>query len=179
MKNILLIGFAGTGKSALGRMLAKQLDYSFIDTDEVIEDLCDTKIRDMVRGRNKIRLLSEERLLFSKIAKSDRQVIAYGCPVFCPEVLDIAAKDAFTVLLYSDAKTVFARVRKRGNSVLLGNCDSYETFETYMSERNEVYKNWADTTISMSDDDINIICDRVYNIYRQYNDQCNDRYTDM
>ena len=35
--NIALIGFMGTGKSAVGRILAEQLRFTFVDTDELIE----------------------------------------------------------------------------------------------------------------------------------------------
>ena len=38
MKNIVLIGLPGCGKSTLGKLLAKSLDFSFIDCDEVIEE---------------------------------------------------------------------------------------------------------------------------------------------
>ncbi|WP_152344626.1 shikimate kinase, partial [Mycobacterium tuberculosis] len=34
---IILIGFMGTGKSSLGRKLAAQLEYEFLDTDDLIE----------------------------------------------------------------------------------------------------------------------------------------------
>ncbi len=37
MKNIVLTGFMGTGKTTVGKLLAKLLDYQFVDTDEVIE----------------------------------------------------------------------------------------------------------------------------------------------
>ena len=36
--NLALIGFMGTGKSSVGRMVAAQLHFDFIDTDEVIDD---------------------------------------------------------------------------------------------------------------------------------------------
>ena len=36
--NIILIGFMGSGKSTIGRRLAKLLEYDFIDTDHLIEE---------------------------------------------------------------------------------------------------------------------------------------------
>jgi len=37
INNIALIGFMGTGKSTVGRLIAEQLNFRFIDTDELIE----------------------------------------------------------------------------------------------------------------------------------------------
>ena len=39
MKNIILIGMPGTGKSVVGRALAERLHCSFVDADDLIEDL--------------------------------------------------------------------------------------------------------------------------------------------
>ena len=38
MKNIFLIGMPSSGKSTLGRQLAKRLDFQFVDTDDLIEN---------------------------------------------------------------------------------------------------------------------------------------------
>ena len=38
MKNIILIGMPGSGKSTLGRLLAQQLGYGFYDADQVLEE---------------------------------------------------------------------------------------------------------------------------------------------
>ncbi|UCC90032.1 MAG: dephospho-CoA kinase, partial [Anaerolineales bacterium] len=37
MRNIILTGFMGTGKTTVGKLLAEQLGYEFIDTDELIQ----------------------------------------------------------------------------------------------------------------------------------------------
>ena len=47
MKNIILIGFMGTGKTSAGRLLASRLGYSFVDTDYKIEQLAKLTISEM------------------------------------------------------------------------------------------------------------------------------------
>ncbi len=36
--NIVLVGFMGTGKSKIGKLLAKKLEMKYLDTDEIIEE---------------------------------------------------------------------------------------------------------------------------------------------
>ena len=36
--NLILTGFMGTGKTTVGKLLAQQLNYTFVDTDEVIQE---------------------------------------------------------------------------------------------------------------------------------------------
>jgi len=47
MSNIVLIGFMGTGKSDVGKKVAEQLGFSYLDTDEVIEKTEKKKINDI------------------------------------------------------------------------------------------------------------------------------------
>ena len=51
MNNIILVGMPSCGKSTLGRMLAKELGYDFLDTDEVIIRLNGCPLRDILDAR--------------------------------------------------------------------------------------------------------------------------------
>ena len=49
LENIALIGFMGTGKSTVGRLLAEYLRFAFLDTDELIESRAGKKDQGLMR----------------------------------------------------------------------------------------------------------------------------------
>ena len=53
-KNIVLIGMMGSGKSTIGRMLARKLNLNFIDIDSKIENLENLKIKDIFEKKGEI-----------------------------------------------------------------------------------------------------------------------------
>ncbi|MEY4541346.1 MAG: hypothetical protein RLZZ306_3103, partial [Bacteroidota bacterium] len=65
MKNIFLIGMPSSGKSTLGRQLAKRLDYQFVDTDELIENQEIASVYDIFKYKGE----DYFRLVESKILK--------------------------------------------------------------------------------------------------------------
>lgn len=79
MMRIFLIGFMGSGKSTLGRMLAEQLGVKFIDLDEWIESTAGMKIRDIFtrKGETFFRKLEAVRLR-EVIASEENMVLACG-----------------------------------------------------------------------------------------------------
>jgi shikimate kinase len=77
-KNIFLIGMPSSGKSTLGRQLAKQLGYDFIDLDSKIEIAEGLKIAEIfsLKGEDHFRLIENQQL--KKIQKDSKFVIATG-----------------------------------------------------------------------------------------------------
>jgi shikimate kinase len=75
--NIVLIGMAGAGKSTVGPMLARRLDFSFIDTDELIAASHGQSLQAVLdqQGRERFQAL-EEKILCS--INPQRHVIATG-----------------------------------------------------------------------------------------------------
>jgi shikimate kinase (EC 2.7.1.71) len=54
--NIYLIGMMGSGKSTIGKLLAKELGYRFIDTDDIISQATHQSISDIFVHRRRSRL---------------------------------------------------------------------------------------------------------------------------
>jgi shikimate kinase len=49
--NIILTGFMGSGKTTVGKLLAKQLGYNFVDTDHLIEQRCGMTVQELFKTR--------------------------------------------------------------------------------------------------------------------------------
>jgi len=76
--NIVLIGFMGTGKTAVGRRLAALLNKSFYDSDQEVENVTGMSIPQLFSRYGEIRFRSEENLIINKLSRYDNCVIATG-----------------------------------------------------------------------------------------------------
>jgi shikimate kinase len=80
---IYIVGFMGCGKSTVGRLLAEQLGWSFIDLDDEIERREGTRIRELFRRKGEPYFRQVEREELVRISSLDRQVVALGGGAFC------------------------------------------------------------------------------------------------
>ena len=69
-KNIVLIGFMGTGKSAIGQRLARKLGLSFVDTDREIEELTGKSIPMLFKKYGE-KVSFEEKLLVARLGSGE------------------------------------------------------------------------------------------------------------
>ena len=76
--NIILIGFMGAGKTTIGRKLAKILDFSFIDTDNEIEDDQGCSVDEIFKYGGEECFRDIETRLLQKLKNVNNSVIATG-----------------------------------------------------------------------------------------------------
>ena len=76
--NIVLIGFMGAGKSAVGRRLSRALGRYFVDADAVIEARAGCSIPELFRQRGESEFRRQESEVIRQLAKLRRSVIATG-----------------------------------------------------------------------------------------------------
>ncbi len=78
MLNLIVCGFKAAGKTTLGKRFAKSLNWSYIDTDQVLEEQCQCTCRELYtqQGEAAFRQLEKEAIL--SIAPQDRCVISVG-----------------------------------------------------------------------------------------------------
>ncbi len=85
MRNIVIAGFMGSGKSSIGRSLAEFLGMPFVDTDSLIEERAGMKIEEIFRERGERFFREMEADLVRELAADDGRVIATGGGMVVPE----------------------------------------------------------------------------------------------
>jgi shikimate kinase len=145
-KSVVLVGFMGAGKSAVGRLLAKRLGFRFVETDEVISAREGRSIPEIFaeKGEPYFRALEAEALESLKTGRGD--VIATGGGLPCREGAMEVLKDLGVVVwLSGEFETLYERGLRGGRRPMLEN-RSREEAETLYREREPYYRK-ADLTV--------------------------------
>jgi shikimate kinase len=154
MDNLILVGFSCSGKTTLGRNVARRLRLNFVDTDRYIEEMSGRTIPEIFRedGEAAFRALESEAI--SRIMAEQNQVVSTGGGAFVN--LDNRAKlrtGNLVIHLQVRPETVVDRLRnsKSGRPrPLLDSPDPLERVMELMAERKEAYSA-AHVTIGVDD----------------------------
>lgn len=140
MKNIVLIGFMGTGKTAVGRRLARRLKRKFIDTDAEIEAVTGKTVAQIFAKDGATRFRSEEALLVKKLfVREDLVISTGGGLVLDPENVRLLKENGALIALTASPEVIYRRVKIKRNRPLLLTGDLKERIETLLNERKGVY----------------------------------------
>lgn len=141
IRNLALVGFMGSGKSTVGRHVARDLGFRFVDTDSLIEERAGISIAEMfaVEGEEAFRQLERETLL--KLAKEERLVIATGGgAIMNPEIFASLKSHALVICLWVNAESVHERTKHQTHRPLLQGEDPLGAIRAMLAEREPVYK---------------------------------------
>jgi len=142
--NIILTGFMGTGKTTLGRHLAKVLGYDFVDTDEQIEAQTGQGITDIFarQGEAAFRQL-ETRLVENLAAKHELVIATGGGLVLNPLNVVLLEKSGLIVCLTAPPEDILARVsRQQHIRPLLQQADPLAKINELLAQRPQPTRNF-------------------------------------
>ncbi|BBY61359.1 shikimate kinase [Mycolicibacterium sarraceniae] len=143
-----LIGLPGSGKSTIGRRLAKAMGVAMLDTDAAIEEKTGRTIADIFTadGEQEFRRIEEE-VIREALAAHDGVLSLGGGAVTTPGVRDALAGQTVIFLEISAAEGVR---RTSGNTVrpLLAGPDHAEKYRTLMNQRVPLYRRVATIRIN-------------------------------
>ncbi|MFA6517496.1 MAG: shikimate kinase [Bacteroidia bacterium] len=107
---IYIIGFMGSGKSTLGRRLAKVLGYNFIDTDQIIEEQVGMSISELFRQAGEKSFREMETRILRETTLSGKAVIATGGGMPCSDE-HILLINTHGISIYLEANSAFLKQR--------------------------------------------------------------------
>jgi shikimate kinase len=164
--NIVLIGYRGTGKTAVGIALSKRLERPFYDADTYLEKKLGRTISDMVAGQGWPFFRAREKEVIREIAAKDDCVIATGGGAVMDKdnVAWLRDKGTF-VLLKADMDIMIRRIQGDESSPeqrpKLSEGDIYEETESLLRQRMPIYEDVADFSVDTSNLTIDGVVDQI------------------
>jgi shikimate kinase len=146
--NLALVGFMGTGKSSVGQLVAAQLHFRFVDTDELIEARAGKGISTIFAEEGEPRFREYERAVVEDLKNLHRTVIAAGGGLVThADSLASLKTHALVICLWASPETIWERVGHQSHRPLLQTPDPLAKIRQLLSEREPFYRN-ADVLVS-------------------------------
>jgi len=164
-KNLVLIGFMGTGKSSVGIRLAQKMKRNFVDMDREIELISGMSISDIFKNYGEVRFRSEESLMAIKVGKQQDLVIATGGgAVLLSENITALRENGILICLDASPADIYARVnRKKGTRPLLKKNITIQDIARLLQEREPFYAN-ADIRVNTSGKDLDTVINEIFQV---------------
>jgi shikimate kinase len=150
MKNIVLVGFMGTGKTTVGQILARKLNRQFIDMDSKIETNCGMPVSEIFKTRGETFFRQQEQRVIKDFLPSGDAVVATGGGAVCSsENVAGLKKNGLMICLTATANSIVGRVGADATRPLLSAPNKEEIVARLLKERAGFYQA-ADFTVDTS-----------------------------
>ena len=150
MKNIVLIGFMGAGKTTFGTWLAREKDFQFLDTDEMIEKKEQTSISNIFSDKGEEYFRNLETDLIKELIDRNTE----GCVISVGGGLPVRAKNRIllkrlgrVVYLRATVDTLCERLQGDTKRPLLQGADVRKRIEALMEKRAFLYEDAANIVV--------------------------------
>jgi len=139
MKNIYLVGFMGSGKSTVGKILAERLNMNFVDIDKLIEEKEGMKIKDIFEQKGESYFRELERKQIEAIVNQERLVVSTGGGLGANlDNMNLMKKNGDVVWLDVSLNTALDRLKNDQDRPLLK--QPKEKIKQLFEERKNVYR---------------------------------------
>ena len=149
IKNIVLIGFMGSGKTTVGQVLAKELAYNFVDTDDLVETRAGMAIGKIFETQGEQAFRQSETEALSEAMTMDKVIVSTGGGIVTIEANNILLSKGLVVYLEASPKQIYANVKNDTSRPLLQGGNVYQKICTMLEDREGLYKQAAHYTVKV------------------------------
>ena len=161
--NIFLIGPMGSGKSAVGRQLARLLRFTFYDSDADIEAKTGVDIGYIFDKEGEPGFRMREKESIERLTRLDGVVLATGGgAVIDADNRRVLAERGTVVYLETSVDQQLERTRHGRHRPLLNDTDPQEKLKELMLRRAALYKEIADLTVSTNGRRVQLVAEEIY-----------------
>ena len=143
-RNIVLIGMPGSGKTVIGRLLAKELNMPYIDADVMLESLAGEKIPTLFEQGEEVFRDWETKVCEELSHKSGTVIATGGGVVKRGQNMELLRENGIIVFLDRSPEDIVGDVDCSGRPLLKGGLQ--RVYELY-GERIDLYRQYSDITV--------------------------------
>lgn len=168
MKNIVLTGMSGVGKSRIGKTLAKKLGWSYVDTDELIIRQEGITIEEIFNNYGEEYFRGLESTIIQEVSTLENHIISTGGGVVLEKInMDNLSKNGYIFLLLGKIHTIVDNLNKSTTVRPLLNDKErlYDDAEKLFNRRKHLYQSSADFVIEIDHKEDREICDEILDNY--------------
>ncbi|GAB4126321.1 MAG: hypothetical protein Fur0040_08910 [Sideroxydans sp.] len=160
--NIILVGLMGSGKTTVGRLLAKQLGKSFVDCDEEIQKRTGVTIPHIFDVEGEAGFRQRESAMLEELTQRHGMVLATGGGAVLSEHNRAVLKRAGVVVyLNSSVHDLWQRTRHDHNRPLLQTADPQAKLQELFVQRDPLYREVADLVVPTGRQNVHVLLQRL------------------
>ncbi len=161
--NLVLIGYRGTGKSSVAKLIAEKMHAKLISTDELIVKKAGMSIPEIVKSKGWEHFRDVESEVVKEVSKLDDCIVdAGGGVVLRDDNVKNLKKNSKIVLLTADVKTIANRIKDdSGRPSLTGKKSFVEEIEDVLKKRMPKYEKAADFSVDTSKLSVSEVAEKI------------------
>ncbi len=149
-RNIVLIGMPGVGKSTIGIVLAKILNYEFIDVDLLIQRRCDKTLQRIIDSLGPYGFIEVENEVLLDMEFDKAVISTGGSAVYSEEAIEHLRDDAVIVYLEISLDELRERLSEFSERGVVMKREGGMGLSDLYEERVPLYEKFADVTVNVS-----------------------------
>ncbi|MGB3908167.1 MAG: shikimate kinase [Methanomethylovorans sp.] len=150
--NITLIGMPGSGKTSIGKEVARVLEYDFVDIDKLIRKKSGLSLQDIIDSQGDGALVQMEEEIVLGLGIADDMVISPGGSiVYSDKAMTLLKERSIIIFLHTPLSRVQRQINNQDSRGIVGL--KGRSLEKLFAERFPLYQKYADMSINIGDRD--------------------------